>query len=820
MDDKINKKWQRNTFPGSMHQESSKFAAGQGSDRGEWMHFFKVSPADSTFMLTGFDMGTPSYSTDGKEFQPLEIPHHRFSANASFSPHDGETAYMLYSHGGAVPSGNHMYGIWRTRDKGKNWNQIYMTPSDSYENQNQLGQNQIVEDPHFDRRHHIYFGSFQRGLMRSVDDGENWEVIAFPGRVIKTLSPVKGPDNKTVIYVIVGPEAPGTGNPPFNQIWNTLNMEKNRKNVMPQGELWRVEVSPEPPYTVQTFKLQVSDDDFVEVEPFPDNWSRGFIIKKPHPGGSPRGGKELIKFKDGGKTLGKRRSNSEANVRSFGEVHINPLKPEHVVIKSQAEKTNRTVQYSLDRGDTWNPPQPVQNGHVPDIVSYNPGSHKNPDGAKPQYGIYGHHVQGPSIGFDSSDPSVVYWWSQDYMKTPLKSEDYGQTWKPFAYGGTFKMAMQIAVGPDGKHRGIARGEYGYVTTRDGGLCWTGSTIETDSTLSTIEEKFKGLSSNKQSQLMETMPSWAAIKFGWGIGINPQNPDRLVAVYGAFPSLLLSKDGGLTWEETGDAGAQGSVYWHYQDSEVVYAADMKSEDGGVSWESLGRFVLAVSAGNGDIIVGQRKLQDQTLSLSTDRGESWVDLPPIPEEQVLGKNFKGKAAPLIITSNVRPASAVAIDPESDINSVRILVAGRSGVYEYKSDESRENQWSVLNKGFQPSIHFSRIEPVPWIGHVVFDPRPGFENVVYAAKSADPKMTNGWRGSNPNMKHPNGQAKKPLYRSLDGGKTWESLHGSEYEGIPEYLDVTSMTVNLNGTLYVDGYHGLYSLSGIENKLELQIN
>jgi hypothetical protein len=157
----------------------------------------------------------------------------------------------------------------------------------------------------------------------------------------------------------------------------------------------------------------------------------------------------------------------------------------------------------------------------------------------------------------------------------------------------------------------------------------------------------------------------------------------------------------------------------------------------------------------------------------------------------------------------------DPSTEGNDgIRILAAGRSGVYEYVSDPMNpfRGRWRVLSDGFEPSIHFSRVEPVPWIGHVAFDPRPGVEHVVYACKSADPEMCRAWRTRrNPNLAHSNGQARRPLYRSVDGGRSWQSLHAPNYHDIPDHLDVTALEVAPDGSLYVDGYCGLYILPGV---------
>jgi hypothetical protein len=154
--------------------------------------------------------------------------------------------------------------------------------------------------------------------------------------------------------------------------------------------------------------------------------------------------------------------------------------------------------------------------------------------------------------------------------------------------------------------------------------------------------------------------------------------------------------------------------------------------------------------------------------------------------------------------------ARDPVTGSQNLRVLLAGRSGIYEYTAafGELAAGTWRVINKGIEPSTHFAGAY---WMGHVVFDPRPGMHHVVYASKSEDPVLPGAWRDDASCISR-HSQARRPLYRSLDGGQGWSSLHGPEYLGIPEHLDVTVVAVSpKDGSLYVDGYRGLYVLPGV---------
>ena len=600
------KNWRRYTMPGPRHKASPDFPPYQGSDCTEWMHFFRVSPADPTFMMVGLDMTGPFISTDGREFKTLDIAFHRFPLNVSYSPHDGNTGYMLYGHscgtlGECYPGVSIIPGIWRTKDKGETWEQIYTMPPNTPKCKGPGGKNQIQVDPHPNRHNHIYFGSIHRGLLRTVDDGKSWQVAAFEGHPVKTMAAAKRPENKTILYVIVGEKGVTGG-----------------RNLVPLGHLYRIEVDAQPPYDISATKLP-GGDHYVDVAVSKEDWSEGMVIGAYQEGS--RGGNELMRFESGGTEMQYLRTAEQAGVDWFMDVHINPRNADHIVVQAQSDQLNKALHYSLDGGKTWNDPYPVIDGHIPNMISYNPTHHTAPLGAMRNKH---HQGQGSAIGFDANDPRVVYWWPQNYIdKTPLKSTNYGASWMPFAYGGPFKKANQIAIGPNSKHMAVTRGEHGIISTRDSGLSWIASTHLTDPTIKA-----------HLSQVGNTTQG----KYGRGVAYKPDDPDVLIGLYSLPTAILISDDGGLTWKNTGEVIQKRScVYWSPANPSVVYAGNKRSRDAGKTWETMDRYVIAGASVHEGYLIGHREVDDPQFSLSLDGGDTWKDLPKVAEENFPGTDI---------------------------------------------------------------------------------------------------------------------------------------------------------------------------------------
>jgi hypothetical protein len=367
-------------------------------------------------------MGGAFVTRNGRGFEPLDLPLHRSTNDVAFSPHDAGTAYLVQGQIGEVSRADPYSGIWRTQDTGRTWTQIYRMPQGTHACRGPWGKQVLVVDPHPERCEHLYFATIDDGLIRSLNGGRTWQGVAFQGLPVKTLAASRGPARRTVLYVIVG----------------VKGRYGKRDNVL-GGSFWRVDVEPAAPFQASTIHLSGADD-FWDVEVATNDWSQGMVLRDSYEGGT-AGARKLAAFKDGGQVLGKPRTAAEAGVKHFCDVHINPQDAAHVVVRSQGNLST-ALQYSRDGGMTWNATHEVVDGYVPDLISYNPAHHNAPGGAMPDAIQQG---QGAAVGFDSDDRRVVYWWTQNFDKTPLKSMDWGATWKPFAYGGPFKQAAPSSI---------------------------------------------------------------------------------------------------------------------------------------------------------------------------------------------------------------------------------------------------------------------------------------------------------------------------------------------------------------------------------------
>ena len=599
-----------------------------------------------------------------------------------------------------------------------------------------------------------------------------------------------------------------------HDVFNTY-LASNNKNPVVQGQLWRIKINSSG--TVEEVKrLHAPSEDFFQVEINPEDPSRGWFIRKGYPNGNSNGGRELLRFSDFGETL----SNSDVELgssSSFRDLGINPGDVNHLYLELGGAYKGG-LRYSEDGGVTWLGTDRVVGGSIPSFQSWTAHDYRMYKTGFPSDAP--REIIGQPISFVPGVPNeLLYVISK--KGGLMRSLDFGATFESYATGGPLKDIGQIAVAPSDPGRwGIALYEQGYAVTKDDGKLWRGATYDNNPELAPLP-----------SMAEEAGDWWTAARTAGGIAYNPANPDIMIGTFARQGYIVRSNDGGLNWSYTGKRTpglGHMDVYWKSANPNRVYAGMMKSNDAGKSWTDIGKVVLSVCESNPDIIVGADNFFVNVnkgslgMYVSINGGNTWENLPDPPAELVPGKGgTKWEVSGLKRKWNCAADALIAIDPRSihdpainSANRIRILMAGRSGIYEYNASEENgggsESDWKINKEGLENSPHYMQIEPVPWMGFVLFDPRPGFENVVYAATQNDDATLGLWAGEgNKNHSYPGGNNFEPFYMSLDGGITWKKMHGQDFPDAPESAMIESMAIDANGRLFAATTEGIYSIS-----------
>ncbi len=809
--------WTRNSFPGPGHKADPSYPPGQGTDRVQWMPGFHVSPLDGDFKFVFDNMGSGHYSrpdSNGQEFWPIPSKSFTGTAAMGFSTHVAERAWLIWTepYGEDHVPDDQINGIWKTTDGGDTYTHIRSVPNGHYMPATRpWGHCRILEDPHVTRSDHIYYGSYTEGLVRSTDGGSTWSVIEFTDKFIKTLSAVVDGSN-TILYVIVGDTMPahvdGTIPAPIDRDTRRLPVEAE------EGELWQFVISASGSYTRARITAYT---DFIDVQVNPGDLTEVWILRglSGISGDSKGSASYLYRYVMSGSTVDSENlelQKSDIGNHSFGYVFINPANEDHIVLQNDA-KLEYALVYSTDGGVTWSGKPRGATGSRVHLPTFNPIDYhfynsNNPEQSWMQNKF--HSVKGPRVGFEPGDVDDVYWYTSNHNTTLLHSTDGGATFMPYGYGTGTKEVRQMSVCNNDNDMAAGLGEYGFITSHDGGLSWRGATYENDTTLATLSE----------SAELDYGVKAAKTHVGMGVALNPSDPNELVGIYSGACFIVRSTDGGLSWTDTGTKlgnWSSSGCYWSSSDPNYVYASNFRSSDGGINWTPLTYYVKAMSAGNNSHLLGSDKNISLTASFilyfSKDKGDSWIQLPAIPKET---KQLRGGGSQQL---NIRAGTnyAVAIDPRSDCdpnvpgNQIRVLVAGRSGIYDYvatsETDGVSGGTWAVRDTGLVNSAHYNKVDPVPWMGSVFFDPREGCENVVYASKSSNVKNVLGDWGELDNLNHdyPEGNTKAAIYKSADGGINWTNIHDTN--DLPEWFQVRHVTVSSTGRLCANVWDaGLY--------------
>ena len=403
--------WIQNTFPSEKHKAED-YLPFAGEMRGQRVNYFGVSPANPDFMImTGNMAGQGFVSTNGKDFTPFGTEAGWCGNTFGFSPHDGALAFALM--GTKVYAGtnddtwgtDHPFGIYRTEDTGTTWTQVLTLPENipgdansinTTPGQEPIGKRALLVDPSPNRSSHVYYGSGEKGLVRSTENGDlgSWSVVAFENKFIKTIAAGVGADDSTHLYLVV---ADGYSEP----------RTKDGQIYYESGRLYRIDVATDGSLSEPELCLNglynITDVETDELG------SEGYVIVDASAaGGESTGGRALYPFgtngavKPGignvvlgnnvnGATLNKNDdgiildAKDHADLSTLGALYINPYNANHWVIQlGGALKSSFT--WSTDGGASWNDivrtvAKDASSGQesIPDFISAAAGQHHMKD---------------------------------------------------------------------------------------------------------------------------------------------------------------------------------------------------------------------------------------------------------------------------------------------------------------------------------------------------------------------------------------------------------------------------------------------------------
>ncbi|GEM_PF-970992 len=761
--------WQRNTFPGRGHLEhEGPWGDFQGFDRAEWLSAFGVHPSNPKFMLQSADLGRLVYTNTrrgGVEFVPAEIPL-THGATVAFHPHEPKTGYALM----LTDNAPGFEGWWRTTDEGDTW-----------EHFKYVGEAVLVFDPekrkvHRDRRTfsrglrsllvvnpdpgkqtQLYIGTPRNGVIVSNDNGETWSPLALEGESIFTL---QVSSDGRMLYAV-------TGKQEYIPPWRYHRVVKG-------GTLYRI------PLEGESVPEQVLEDPVFGVTPHPENGDEVVLVI----------GDQALSFSE----YGKQKGDVRLEMPGLSYVKINPANPQHWIAAGRGRLKDNTFRWSTDGGNTWNHWN-TQGETVPNLVDYSPINTRSPRYEIPNGDFM--TVQSRLLAdFLPGDPDSVVFWGLNFLKAPMRSDDYGEHFTPFAHGGSFKRVSQIAFGSSDNVQGHAITEYGFRLTADGGRSWKGISLYNAHEIAEAVAPPKGDNQEYYSS-----------RSAWGIGFHPENDQVVIGTFGRTPTKIFrSEDFGESWKVAGTFEKERFrfngqfVFWHGQNPDVVYAGDVRSEDGGNTFPfKIDHPISAMSPSNGDLILS--KEHHWNWFVSKDRGNTFVKLPRPP-----GNPYDTTAS---IDGNTRKWGEFDPSPEHNPakgKPIRIVVGGLNGAWEYVAQDPdliSGGEWQPLNQG-QVWAEDPVVETLgkgKWLGGVSFDPRPGHHHIAYLY----PVKTAAGRGRGDLFY-------RQLYRSEDGGRTW-SRNLYQFPGeIPEYLCVDELRISPHsGDLILQDYAGQYTLKGI---------
>jgi len=735
--------WNLNTYPGPGHiHNPGPWDDGQGYSRTEKSYGFGMHPNNPDFMIYLTDIGGIAVCSDGYEFTNIDLFEDWSGVGVGFDPFDDSTAYINLN--SSIPGTG---GWYRTTDAGSTWSLMLERPTNEIMLRGNSATKWYLEHGRMvGQEDHIYVAT-RDGLMRSTDNGDNWESIGFEGQEILMIRMSR---DGTKLYII--PRAPGKE----------------------YGSLWRIDDG-----DISTLK-EVNTADITSIDVHPTEPDSGWVITNIV---------SLCSFSGGGTHIS---TPVITNGNRLNNVQINPYNGDHIVASGGGRLSEGTLYISIDGGLSFQSPTSEKNsGFYTWIKDYSPTNYNGP--------INDYYIDEDLSGSPGSrvfgfanDSTIKSYMMLGWIRGPYKSTDYGFHFEPFGFGGNSKPAStgSLAIYSEDT-MAVGKAEGGLFLTSDGGLNW------------------KEYNCYNHPDINCNGWGWTH-RSGWGMAFHPENPNIVLAAFSDDPmDIYRTEDFGESWTKVGSVdllpGASKEIFWSKSNPDIVYVSHMKSSNGGKSFTEMDFTLADISPTNGNLIIGYYWVGNGPIHymLSKDAGETWTEVPVAPSAIYFGRDIAPRGD---------KNSGVVIDPR-DIHDPtkggkwRLLVGGRdgSGIYEFlaSNESGSEGKWIKHDQGIN--------QEATWVGkdlltkkgnyrpcaldEVVFDPRPGYHNIVYAASSSQWQSGEGYY--------------QQIYRSLDHGSTWHKIVGEGFPGIRDHLSASAVAVcPVTGEFHVVSKEGIFSV------------
>jgi photosystem II stability/assembly factor-like uncharacterized protein len=605
---------------------------------------------------------------------------------------------------------------------------------------------------------------FQRGIFKSIDGGHTWEKtdngvteregITFRGFTVE-------PGNSDAVYAAAEISSWADGRPErqgreFDMTKGVVYKTTNGGNSW--EAVWRGD------NLARYVWIDPRDVNVIYI-------STGIFDREAansNPEAGTPGGEGVIKSTDGGQTW--EHVNNGLDNLYVGSLFMHPQNPDILLAGTGNNQyyKNSGIYLTTDGGNNW------QHTLKDDVIEAVEFSASNPDiayagsaesiyrsenGGKTWQQISGGAETngwgspGVRAGFpidfqvDPRDPNHIF--ANEYGGGNFLSTDGGVNWVVASTGYTGAQVRAIAVDPEHPGRVVAAARSGIFVSYDGGGEWFGL-------------------NHSPARSME----WNAV------GINPQDPDNIVASNNWNGEILYSFDGGNSWNHTRTSIGENRMGWRAiafspSNPDIVYAGsagfysagvfDWKqpgkgifvSLDGGENWEEINNEFTS-NAHITDLEVGETNpgvvyaaAGEVGILRTTDGGQTWEVI-----RQGLPNTF---------------ALSVALQPTNN----EVVLAGffRAGLYRSEDDGG---SWRSSSQGMPPEANITSI---------VFDPTD--PQVVYAADN-----------------------QSGVYRSEDAGISWRAVSNGLRTRAVNALAISS-----------DGQH-IYAATEGEGVFRLDLN